>query len=106
MGLQWSHGPFTLNTVPIDHDFCGDFTYESTFKGNPIDTTSAHMQYDTATRAYIFYSEDMSLIGLWYYTLEAHLTDYPVTRTAVEAVKSTMDIIDPCIDPFEFTMPA
>ena len=62
-GLQWVHDPFVLVTDPIPHTLCGGFTYEATFIASSIDTVSAPMKYDTATRMYSFYSEDFSLIG-------------------------------------------
>ena len=74
--------------------------------GNPIDKTTLPMIYDMDTRMYTIYSEDLTLIGLQPFSIEAHLTDYPVTATPVQAVTSTIDIIDPCIDPFSLTMPA
>ena len=74
---------------------------------DPIDTTTAPLEHDTDTRTYTIYSEDYpNLIGIHPYSLEAHLTDYPVTRTPAQAVTSTIEIIDPCIDPFTLTMPA
>lgn len=104
-GHQWVHDQFTLQTVPIDHDFCGDFTYEATFMGDYVDAASLPMVYDADLRRFTIYSEDMDLIGKHPYSIEAHLTDYPVTRTRAQAVKSTIEIVDPCIDPFSLTMP-
>ena len=71
-------------TTPDSHTLCGEFTYEATFMDNPIDLSTAPMSYDEVARTFTIYSEDMSLIGLQTFTLEAHLTDYPVTRTAVK----------------------
>ena len=56
------------------------------------------MSYDEVARTFTIYSEDMSLIGLQTFTLEAHLTDYPVTRTAVQVESATLTIIDPCLN--------
>ena len=64
-GLQWVHDPFTLVTVPFQHDYCGDFTYEATFMNNPIDGTTAPMEHDTGTMTYTIYSEYYpNLIGI------------------------------------------
>ena len=87
IGLQWIHDPFVLSTSPIiEHMLCGGLTYEATFMNIAANTGTVPMKYDTATRTYSFYSEDFSLIGFHIFTLEAHLTNYPVTATAVKAV--------------------
>ena len=83
VGFQWIHPDFVLVTNPISHALCGGFTYAATFMNNVIDMTTNPMKYDTLTRTYTFYSEDFALIGSQPFTLEAHLTDYPVTKTAV-----------------------
>ena len=57
------------------------------------------MSYDSVTRTFSFYSEDYDLIGSHQFTLEAHLTEYPVTATSEKAVQSTIDITNPCLDP-------
>lgn len=98
-GLVWVHDAFTLDTVPITHSLCGDFTYLATFDSNYIDTLSSPMVYDTTSRTYSIYSEEFGLIGSHTFTLEGFLTDYPVTATATQALTSTIVIVDPCIDP-------
>ena len=86
-GLQWIHDPFDISTSPIiAHTLCGGLTYEATFMNIAVDTGTEPMKYDTASRTYSFYSEDFGLIGAQTFTLEAHLTNYPVTATAVKAV--------------------
>ena len=64
-----------------------------------IDTVSQPLQYDTSTRTFTLYSEDFSLIGTHVYTLQAHLTSYITTATAIKAETSTITIIDPCLVP-------
>ena len=49
-GLVWIHDPFILDTVPISHTLCGDFTFEATFMDSSINIISDPMKYDTATR--------------------------------------------------------
>ena len=93
------HDPFILDTVPIVHTLCGDLTYVATFMNNPIDTLSLPMIYDAATQQYSIYTEDVNLVGTHPYTIEAFLTDYPVTATAPQAEASTIEIIDPCVNP-------
>ena len=72
-------------TSPTSHTLCGELTYEATFMDSSIDESSDPMSYDEVTKTFTIYSEDMTLIGLQTFTLEAHLTDYPVTRMAVKA---------------------
>ena len=72
---------------------------------NSIDTLSAPMKYDTATRTYSLYSEDFSLIGDQTFTLEAHLTDWPVIATLVKAETSIITIGNPCGDPDSVVSP-
>ena len=105
-GAQWTHDAFVLNTVPVAHSLCGGFTYEATFMGAAVGLVTAPMSFDTATRTYTFYSEDYGLIGIQPYTLEAHLTDYPVTATVAQAEASTITIIDPCLAPDSVVAPA
>ena len=57
------------------------------------------MAYDTTNRTFKIYSEDYSLIGPHAITLGAFLTDYSMTKTAPQAVTTTIEIVDPCIDP-------
>ena len=70
---------------------------------NPVAT--GPMTYDSATRTYSFYSEDYSLIGTQTFTLEAHLTNFPVTATAEKAVASSIEIGNPCGDPDSVVAP-
>ena len=81
-GFSWTHDPFTLNTTPITHSLCGDFTYEATFMGSAITAASTPVKYDTLTRTFTIYSEDFALIGAQPFTIAAHLTDYPSIATA------------------------
>ena len=39
------------------------------------------MSYDMSTRSFAFYSEDFNLIGDHEFSIEAYLTEYPVTET-------------------------
>ena len=30
-GMQWNHAPFTVETYPVQHDQCGEISYEAFF---------------------------------------------------------------------------
>ena len=70
---------------------------------NVIGILTDPMKYDTLTRTYTFYSEDFDLIGSQIFTLGAHLTDYPVTKTAAQVKSAYLTIGDPCPDPDSVT---
>ena len=55
------------------------------------------MSYDGAFRSFAFYSEDYDLIGKRLFFLQAFLTDYPTTVSAVE--EAFIEILNPCINP-------
>ena len=59
------------------------------------------MSYDTNTRSFVIYSEDFSLLGTHVITVAAHLETYPLTKTAQPDAATTIDIVDPCLDPFD-----
>ena len=61
------------------------------------------MAYDTTSRTFDIYSEDTALIGDRTFTVAAFLSDYSVTKTATPDASSTIEIIDPCLDPFSLT---
>jgi len=103
IGFQWLHPEFVLVTNPISHTLCGGFTYSATFMNSVTDLSTDPMKYDSLTRTYTFYSEDFGLIGSQPFTLEAHLTLYPVTKTAAQAESALLTIGDPCPDPDSVT---
>ena len=71
------HEPFRSYSTKINTSACGTLSYSATFDGSPIDTNSAPMRYDSATRTFTVYSEDSQLLGSRTITVSAHLTDYP-----------------------------
>lgn len=89
VGYQFTHNPFVIKTVPIDHSLCGLLTYVSTFMGKIIDETIdvyadvmlEPVSYDQSTLTHSVYSENFGLLGLRDYTVKAFLTEYPVTTT-------------------------
>ena len=102
-GYTFTHTPFDIVTLPFQHTMCGGLTYEATFNGSPIDTTTKAtlaMAYDTATQIFDIYSEDFGLLGTRTITVMAYLTTYPVTQTATPDAATTIEIINPCLDPF------
>ena len=105
-GYTFFHDPFDIVTLPFQHDLCGGLTYTATFNGSPIDTTTkaaTGMAYDTATQTFDIYSEDFALLGTRTITVAASLTTYPVTVTATPDASTTIEIINPCLDPFSLT---
>ena len=82
-GFQFSHNPFIISTLPIDHTLCGDITYTSTFMTAAIsdldpvaDPINDAVGYDPTSNTYTVYSEDFNLLGIHPYTLTATLTQY------------------------------
>ena len=105
-GYTFTHDPFLIVTTPIpNHGLCGPLTYTATFEGATIDTTTKPpMAYDTATRTFDIYSEDFALLGDRTFTVAAYLTEYPTsTKSPTPDASSTIEIINPCLDPFSLT---
>lgn len=61
------------------------------------------MSYEGLTREFSIYSEDLSLVGLKQIKVQATLQDYQSVVSALET--TTIEIIDPCLDPFSLTIP-
>ena len=100
-GYTFTHAPFELVTNPIAHNLCGKLAYTAKFESEPIDAmTKPPMSYDTNTLSFVIYSEDLSLLGTRVITVAAHLEAYPLTKTAKPDVATTIEIVDPCLDPF------
>ena len=81
----------------MSHSLCGNLTYVATFIDQVISSKSHPMSYDGAFRSFAFYSEDYDLIGKRLFFLQAFLTDYPTTVSAVE--EAFIKILNPCINP-------
>ena len=71
IGFQFTHDPYTIQTVPITHGLCGDLTYTSTFMTaaivslNPVtDPFSDAVGYNPITLTHTVYSEDFALLGI------------------------------------------
>ena len=99
-----SHSAFTISTLPIPHTLCGNIAYSATFDGTAVNDDP--LDYDPVTRKFTADSDDQSLIGLTKpYAVNATLSDYPPSTyksaTSV-AASSTINFVDPCLDPFTF----
>jgi len=69
------------------------------FEDNLLSVNSNPMAYNTLTRQFEIYSEDLSLLGFRNITAEAYLKDYP-TLVSLEPHLSTMiEIEHPCLRP-------
>ena len=102
---EFSHTAFTVDTTPITHSLCGPITYSVTFDGVAIGLGSVPMTYDSTSNKWAIYSEDYTYLGMRPITVEAALTLY--TQVTIGAALTTeIEIIDPCIDSFAFTVPA
>ena len=100
-GYTFVHEAFDIQILPFSHTLCGGLTYTATFNGAAIDTsTKPPMAYDTATRTFDIYSEDTALIGSRTITVAAYITNYTVTASPTPDASTTIEIIDPCLDPF------
>ena len=60
------------------------------------------VKYDGSTRTHNVYSEDETLKGIKPYTVQASLTDYPTTVSAVKT--ANIEFKDPCPAPEDLTV--
>lgn len=76
---EWTHAPFILETKPFQHSLCGAFTYTATFMSeeNVLSADSKPMSYESDTRTFKIYSEDLELMSEWHLTISARLKAYP-----------------------------
>ena len=92
-GLQWTHNAFTIVTQPNTHTLCGEITYEATFMGNIVDADSSPMKYDTSSRQFTFFSDDVNLVGTHDFSITAHLSSYPAIETDIP-VTAQLEVIN------------
>ena len=65
LGFTLMHDPFMVSTSPlVDHTLCGDVHYKVWFNGNLVTDSTRPLRYNTLTRTFDIYSEDISMIGL------------------------------------------
>ena len=83
-GMEFEHNRFTVETYPVQHDLCGEITYEAFFNGQPVAGTTLNtspLQYDPSTGVFTFFTDSPNLIGTHEYTVRAYLTKYQNTAT-------------------------
>ena len=61
------------------------------------------MTYQYQSRSFSIYSEKYTLVGNRVIEVQAHLVDYPEIKSGL--VSSTIQITDPCLDPFSLELP-
>ena len=77
-GFTFSHDPFVVTTTPlVGHSLCGDVHYHVWFEGTLVTDSSRPLKYDTFTRSFDFYSEDMNLVGIRTIEVQGYFKDYP-----------------------------
>ena len=99
-------GEFTFVTTPhVGHTLCGDLNYVAKYDNVVMDGDP--LVYNEATREFTAFSEDDTLIGLTDkpYSVEVEFVNYPLSTyptVATNSAASTIDFIDPCLEPFKF----
>lgn len=63
------------------------------------------MKYDTMTRSFDIYSEDLSLVGIKSFEVQAFFKDYSTVTSLVPNLVETIEIFDPCDRPASLTDP-
>ena len=105
------HDPFTVSTVPIDHDFCGLLTVVAKLDGVVVDLINSDpLMYIEQSRMFIAYSNDDTLYGkILPYSLEAEFTEYPkIDNPTVSTGYTEADVSfnNPCWYPSTFSKTA
>ena len=106
-GHQWTVQPFTLVTSPIEHSFCGDFSYVSTWSDQVLTKTSKPASFDDTSLQYTFYSEDLDLVGETEYMLFGWLEQYEdlLSERPADEVKGSLKILGGCSAPQDLIVP-
>ena len=98
---------FTVVTTPlVGHTLCGDLSFVAKYDNALMDGDP--MSYNEVTREFTASSSDGTLIGLidQPYSVEVEFVTYPLSTystVATASAASTIDFINPCLDPFTFT---
>ena len=61
-GLIWAHSAFSLDNSNLT-EICGAISYNATYGGLQISSTSTPLRFDSDTREFGLYAEDSELIG-------------------------------------------
>ena len=92
-------------TSPVTHSLCGEVDYDVFFEGQQIDTSSMPLSYDTTTRTFEMYSEQMALLGTRSIAIQGYFRDYMHIKSAPPDLETTIEILDPCLRPASITNP-
>ena len=105
----YSAGAWSVATTPVTHTLCGGLTITPQYEGADL-TGTEPITHASATDAFTVVSTDGDLIGdTKAYSLVATLTNYPPATYAsadTETLAGTIEFLNPCDDPFTFTVPA
>ena len=101
-----AHDPFTVDTKPIDHNYCGDLTFVPKFNDAAL-VEEGPLAYDEENRQFTADSDDVTLITqILPYSVEAEFAEYPkIGNPTVSTATATADVEfdNPCLDPFVFS---
>ena len=89
--------------MPFSHSLCGDLTYTSQFNDAVIGATSTPLAYTMSANEFSIYSEDLGLLGQNIVKVQAFLTQYTAVESSV--LETTIELVDPCLDPFTLDVP-
>jgi hypothetical protein len=105
----WTYlpGTFTVNTVPIAHDLCGDFVFTPTYEGTPLaDLTNPILSFSETPKEFTVNTDDENLVGtVKAYGVNVEFATYPSADwSSVATATATEDITfsNPCIQDFNF----
>lgn len=85
---------------------CGEVHYKMHFEGDLLNLNSNPMAYDTLTRQFEIYSEDMSLLGFRSIEVKAYLKDYSTLVSLKPHLNTLIEIQHPCLRPLSISSAA
>ena len=74
-------------------------SYESTFMAAQIDPSTEPVSYDQISLTHTVYSEDLNIVGIHPYTVNAFLTSYPSVKSPEPDATAMIDFLYPCSAP-------
>ena len=89
-GYKFAHSPYSVTTSPIPHNYCGDVHYQVWLDSELLSISSLPMAYNTISRTFEIYSEDLDLVGEHSITIQAHFADYPTLKSLDPLEKTTI----------------
>ena len=76
-GYTFMHESFIVATQPlVGHSLCGELDYAVFFENLQVTSSSRPMKYDSVTRTFDLYSEDLKLLGLRSIQIQGFFKDY------------------------------